>query len=136
MEPVWSYWSPIGCLPRWRIGERSPDMGDTGEIKYPGKTKTSTTALWLAEGSVRARGRKPRRQITWPSRLGVVRGASNPSMEKELKLKKLTVQIYQDGLNGIDDGEDNGIRIPNFVLAPGTLKPYLNLAKCKNLLKK
>jgi len=24
--PVWSYWSPIGCLPRWRIGERSPDM--------------------------------------------------------------------------------------------------------------
>jgi len=59
-------------------------------------------------------------------------GASNPSTEKELKLKKLNIRIYQDGLNGIDDGEDNGIRAPNFILAPGTLKPYLNLAKCKN----
>jgi hypothetical protein len=70
--PVWSYWSPIGCLPRWLIGERSPDMGGTGEIKYPRQTKTSTAALRFAEGSVRARGRKPRRQITWFSRLGVV----------------------------------------------------------------
>jgi hypothetical protein len=56
---AWSYWSPIGCLPRWRTGECSLDMGGTGEIKYPGQTKTSTTALWFAEGSVRARGRKP-----------------------------------------------------------------------------
>jgi len=63
--PVWSYWSPIGCLPGWRIGERSPDMEGTGEIKYPGHTKTSTTALQLTEGSVKARGRRPRKQITW-----------------------------------------------------------------------
>jgi hypothetical protein len=49
-----------------------------------------------------------------------VRGASNPSTEKELKLKKLNVQINQDGLNGIDDGEDNGIRTPNLILAPGS----------------
>ncbi|KAG8332259.1 hypothetical protein J6590_024453 [Homalodisca vitripennis] len=33
--------SPIGRLPRWRIGERSPDMVGTREIKYPGWTKTS-----------------------------------------------------------------------------------------------
>ena len=43
-SPVWSYWSPIGCLPRWWIGECSPDMEGTGEIKYPGQTKTSTAA--------------------------------------------------------------------------------------------
>jgi hypothetical protein len=56
---MWSYWSPIGCFPRWRIGERSTDMGGTGEIKYPGQTKTSTAALRFAEESVWARGRKP-----------------------------------------------------------------------------
>jgi len=28
----------------WQIGERSPDMVSTGEIKYPGWTKTSTAA--------------------------------------------------------------------------------------------
>jgi len=56
---VWSYWSPIGCLPGWWIGERLPDMEGTGEIKYPGQTKTSTAALRLTEGSVKARGRKP-----------------------------------------------------------------------------
>ena len=87
-QPVWSYWSPIRCLPRWQIGERSPDMGDTGEIKYLGQTKTSTTTLWLAEGSVRARGRKPRRQVTWPSRLGVVRGGSYPFTENRIKAKE------------------------------------------------
>jgi len=61
-SPVWGYWCPIGCLPRWRIGERSPDMEGTREIKYPGQTKTSTAALRLAEGSVKARGRKPRKK--------------------------------------------------------------------------
>jgi len=30
-------------------GERSPDMEGTGEIKYPGQTKTSTAALRLRE---------------------------------------------------------------------------------------
>ena len=117
---MWSYWSPIGCLPRWWIGERSPDMEGTGEIKYPGQTKTSTAALWFAEGSVRARGRKPRRQITWSSRLGVVRGASYPSTENVYMLKTLNVQMDPDGLKGLDDGEDNGIRIPSFILALGT----------------
>jgi hypothetical protein len=95
-------------------------MGGTGEIKDPGQTKTSTTALWFTEGSVRARGRKPRRQITWSPRLGVVRGASFPSTEKENKLKNLNVQMYPDGSNGIDNGEDNGIKIPSSILAPGT----------------
>ena len=36
--------APIGRLPRWRIVECSPDRVGTGEIKYPGWTKTSTAA--------------------------------------------------------------------------------------------
>jgi hypothetical protein len=43
--PVWSRWSPIGCLLWWLIGECSPDMAGTGEIKYSGQNKTSTAAL-------------------------------------------------------------------------------------------
>jgi len=62
-------------------------MEGTGEIKYPGQTKTSTAALRLTEGSVRARGRKPQKKITWSSRLGVVRRASYSSMENICKLK-------------------------------------------------
>ena len=34
----------------------------TGEIKYPGQTKTSTAALRLTEGSVKPRGKKPRKK--------------------------------------------------------------------------
>jgi len=56
------------------------DMEGTGKIKYPGQTKTSTAALWLTEGSVKARGRKPWKKIIWSSRLGVKRRASYPSM--------------------------------------------------------
>jgi hypothetical protein len=55
--------------------------------------------------------------------LGVVRRASYPSAEKENKLKNLNVQ-NPDGLKGIDDGEDYGIRIQNFILALGILKRY------------
>jgi len=43
--PNWvDSFSNIGRLPMWRIGERSPDVVGTGEIKYPGWTKTSTAA--------------------------------------------------------------------------------------------
>jgi hypothetical protein len=52
--------------------------------------------------------------------LGVVRRASYPSTEKEYKLKNLNVQMYLDGSNGIDNGEDKGIRISNSILALGT----------------
>jgi hypothetical protein len=48
----------------------------------------------------------------------VVRRAGYSSTEKENKLKNLNVQNL-DGLKGIDDVEDYGIRIPNFILAPG-----------------
>jgi len=34
----------------------------------------------LKEGSVKARGRKPQKQITWSYRLEVMRRASYPSM--------------------------------------------------------
>jgi len=51
--------TPIGRLPRWRIGERSPGMVGTGEIKYPGWTKTSTAARQFDIDLSRATGRKP-----------------------------------------------------------------------------
>jgi hypothetical protein len=37
-------------------------MEGTGEIKYPGQTKSNTAALRLTEGSVKARRRKSRRK--------------------------------------------------------------------------
>jgi hypothetical protein len=86
-----------GTFPRYR--------GQRGK-KYPGQTKNSPAALRFAEGPIRARGRKPRRQITLSSRLGVVQRASYPSTEKEYKLKNLNVYDL-DGLKGTDNGEDN-----------------------------
>jgi len=41
------------------MGERSSDMVGTGEIKYPGWTKTSTAARQFDIDLSRARGRKP-----------------------------------------------------------------------------
>jgi len=61
-------------------------MEATGKIKYPGQTKTSTAALRVTEGSVKARGRKPWKKITWSSSLGVMRRASYLSMENICKL--------------------------------------------------
>jgi len=43
----------------------------TGEIKYPGWTKTSPAARQFDIDLSRARGRKPWPKITWSSRLGV-----------------------------------------------------------------
>jgi len=40
-------------------------MVGTGEIKYPGWTKTSTTALWRRRTS-KARGRNPERKSACP----------------------------------------------------------------------
>jgi hypothetical protein len=39
LEPVWGCLSPIGRVPRWRIGECSPDMEGRWEIKYHPRTK-------------------------------------------------------------------------------------------------
>ena len=50
---VRNYWSPIERLPRWRRGERSPDMVGTGEIKYPGRTKQALlpgNLVWIFQG--------------------------------------------------------------------------------------
>jgi hypothetical protein len=41
------------------MGECSPDIAGTEEIKYLGQTKTSTAALQFDIGLSRARGRKP-----------------------------------------------------------------------------
>jgi hypothetical protein len=56
--------------------------------------------------------------------LGVVRRASYSSTEKENKLKNLNVQ-NRNVLKGIDGGEDYGIRIQNFIFAPGYLIGHL-----------
>jgi len=53
-----------------------PDMEGTGEIKYPGQTKTSTAALRLAEGSVERRGRKTRKKSPGPPGWGLCEGPS------------------------------------------------------------
>ena len=87
--PVRSSCSPIGRLPRWRIGECSPDMVGTGEIKYPGRTKLASAALQEDIELSKARGRKPRWQITWSSRLRVRRWASNPSLVKQIQKLKI-----------------------------------------------
>ena len=84
-------------------------MKGTGEIKYPRQTKTSTAALRLTEGSVKARGRKPRKQITWSSRLRVMRRASNPSMENFFRLKILNAGIERDGSMEVDESAYKGI---------------------------
>ena len=70
--------APIGRLPRWRIGECSPD-------KNPGRTKVASAALQEDIALTKARGRKPRSKITWSSRLGVRLWASNPSPGKIFK---------------------------------------------------
>jgi len=46
-------------------------MVGTGEIKYPGWTKTSTAARQFDNDLSRANGRKPWTKITWSSRMGV-----------------------------------------------------------------
>ena len=78
-------------------------------FSYPGQAKTSTAALRLTEGSVNARGRKPQKQITWSSRLGVMQRASYPSMENFPKLKILNEGTEQDGLMDVDESEYKGI---------------------------
>jgi len=45
-------------------------MVGTGEIKYPGRTITSTAAQQFDIDLSRARGRKPSSKITWSHRLG------------------------------------------------------------------
>jgi len=60
----------------------------TGEIKYPGQTKTSTAALQFDTGVSRARGRKPQPKITWSSRLGVSAAGQPPAHRKKKLAKK------------------------------------------------
>ena len=59
------------------------------EIKYPGRTKTSTAALQFDTGVSRARGRKPWSKITWSSRLGVDAAGQPPSHRKKNSKKPI-----------------------------------------------
>jgi hypothetical protein len=70
------------------MGECSPDMAGTREIKYPEQTKTSTAALQFDIGLSRATGRKPRSIITWSYRLGVDEAGQPPAHRKKKTAKK------------------------------------------------
>jgi hypothetical protein len=65
--------------------------------KIPGADQNQYRCLAVDKGSVKARGRKPRKKITWSSRLVVVRRASYPSMENICKLKTLNEGMESDG---------------------------------------
>jgi hypothetical protein len=62
-------------------------MAGTGEIKYPGRKKTSTAALQLNTDVSRARRRKKKKKITWSSRLGIS-AAGQPPAHRKKKLAK------------------------------------------------
>ena len=49
---------------------------------------------WIRKGQ---RKKTQKKKVTWPSRLGVVRGASYPSMENTCKLKSLNEGMEWDG---------------------------------------
>ena len=61
------------------------DIAGTREIKYQGQTKVASAALQEDIDLSKARGRKPRSEITWFFRLGVRRWASNPTLGKKFK---------------------------------------------------
>jgi hypothetical protein len=60
---VWSCWSPIEHLPRWRTGEGSPDMVGTGKINTQNLPKPTPLPCG-SEGSSKARGRNSRQEIS------------------------------------------------------------------------
>jgi len=67
-------------------------MAGTVEIKYPGRTETSTAALQFHTGVSRATGRKPWPKITWSSRLGFSAAGQSPAHRKK-KLAKEPIGI-------------------------------------------
>jgi hypothetical protein len=68
VELLVSHRVPTGMVDRGTLAR----YGGYGGNKIPGADQTNTAALRLTEGSVKARGRIPRKQITWTSRLGVM----------------------------------------------------------------
>ena len=81
------------------MGERTPDMVGTGEIKYLEQTKTSTAALQFDIGLSRARGRKPWPKITQSSRLGVDAAGQPPAHQKKKRIAKKPIGNKLDGCN-------------------------------------
>ena len=73
-------------------------MEGTGEIKYPGRTKTSTAALQFDTGVSKARGRKPWPKITWPSRLEFS-AAGQPPAHGKTELTKKPIGNTSDRFN-------------------------------------
>jgi len=71
-------------------------MAGTGEIKYPGRTKTSTAALQFDTGISRARGRKPYSKIIWSSSLGVDAAGQPPAHRKKKSLKSPLETLWID----------------------------------------
>jgi hypothetical protein len=92
-------------------------MEGTGEIKYPGQTKTSTAALRLTEVSVKARGRKSRKKNHLVLQVGGCAKGQLPSVENICKLKTPNEGMKPEGLMDADESECKGIRVTNYVLA-------------------
>ena len=74
-------------------------MEGTWEIKYPGRTKTSTAARQFDTGVSGARGRKPWPKITWSSRLGVSAAGQLPAHREKKKLAKKPIGNTSDRFN-------------------------------------
>jgi hypothetical protein len=94
------------------MGECSPDMAGIREIKYPGRTKTSTAALQFDIGLSRAGGRKPWPKITWSNRLGVDTAGQPPAKKpignnldgcnlRRHKLCKMTIRLSTLNVQGL-----------------------------------
>jgi len=71
-------------------------MEGTGEIKYPGQPKTSTADLRLTEGSVKARGRKPRKKNHLVLQVGGCAKGQLPVHGKHLQAKSLNEGMEMD----------------------------------------
>ena len=70
------------------MGERSPDMVGTGEIKYPGWTKTSSAAWQFDIDLSRARGKNLDQKSPGPPGWGLMQQASSSLIVKKQEMLK------------------------------------------------
>jgi len=78
------------------MGECSPDMVGTGEIKYPRRTKTSNAALQFDIGLSKARGRNLDQKYPGPPGWGLMQQASPLLVGKRKLLKSPLERLWMD----------------------------------------
>ena len=86
--PMWINYSPIGCLPRWRIGKCCPHSVGTGKMKCSGWNEVTFAAL-KGDIDLKARRRRSLPQINWSSRLGARLWTSHSVFGKTTKIAKI-----------------------------------------------